>query len=91
MLSDPLLRLVKTGLTNTIAPSSIQIHKTKEEAIEAIKKYAKVMREISAETGADFFADALDDTGIEYYIQAVYKSPNGRMQEVSIHFQELDL
>lgn len=66
------------------------IHKTKKDAIEAIEKYAAIMREASKKTGVDFLAEAWDDSGMEYYCEAFYK--NGVNTEIlKIHFQELDL
>ena len=50
----------------------MKIHKTKTEAIKAIKEFAKIMKQASDMTGADFVADASDDTGMAYYIEASY-------------------
>ena len=51
----------------------MKIHETKTEAIKAIKEFAKIMKQASDMTGADFVADASDDTGMEYYVEASYR------------------
>ena len=80
----------------------MKIHETKTEAIKAIKEFAKIMKQASDMTGADFVADASDDTGMEYYIEASYRGEPKKqivagitltttIEVVKIHFQELGL
>ena len=70
---------------------TMKIHDTKKDAIDAIKRYAKVMKEVGDETGADVLAEPDDDSGMEYYIEAAYKGRDKKVHEVRIHFQELNL
>ena len=81
----------------------MEIHRTKKDAILAIKEYAKIMKKASEETGADWAAYASDDTGMEYYIEACYQGKPKKkiilgkeklvqtIEEVRIHIQELGL
>jgi|11BtaG_2_1085332.scaffolds.fasta_scaffold51696_2 L-lactate utilization protein LutB len=81
----------------------MKIHKTKKEAVVAIKKYAQTMKKACEETGAYWAAYASDDTGMEYYIEACYRGkPKKRIvlgkeklvptaEEIRIHVQELGL
>jgi len=69
----------------------MKVHDTKQEAIAAIKQYASIMKEISEATGADFIAESLDDTGMEYYVEAVYRDTDNKHHTVRIHAQYLDL
>ena len=61
------------------------------------------MKKAAAETGADFVADAHDDTGMECYVEACYRGkPKTKIvlgkektvktiEEVRVHLQELGL
>ncbi len=69
----------------------MKIHHTKKDALDAIKRYAEVMREASKETGADFAVEADDDSGMEYYVDAAYRGRDKKIHEVRVHFQELNL
>ena len=80
----------------------MKIHETKTEAIKAIKEFAKIMKQASDMTGADFVADASDDTGMEYYVEASYRGRAKKkivagikltttIEVVRIHIQELGL
>ena len=80
----------------------MKIHETKTEAIKAIKEFAKIMKQASDMTGADFAADASDDTGMEYYVEASYRGEPKKqivagitltttIEVVKIPFQELGL
>ena len=80
----------------------MKIHKTKTEAIKAIKEFAKTIKQGRDITGADFVADASDDTGMEYYIEASYRGKPKKqivagitltttIEVVKIPFQELGL
>ena len=80
----------------------MKIHETKTDAIKAIKEFANIMKQASDMTGADFAADASDDTGMEYYVEASYRGePKEKIvagmkitttiKVVKIHIQELGL
>ena len=80
----------------------MKIHKTKTDAIKAIKEFAKIMKQARDIMGADFVADASDDTGMEYYVEASYRcEPKKKIvagmkitttiEVVRIHIQELGL
>jgi hypothetical protein len=66
------------------------VHNTKAEAMAAINKFADMVREAQKLTGADFAAESLDDSGMEYYVYAYYRD-SGRNRELKIHFQDLDI
>ena len=69
----------------------MKIHPNREEAEKAIEQYANLIKQAHEATGAEFIADASDDTGMEYYVAAVYLTPEGKRASAKIHFQELDL
>lgn len=80
----------------------MKIHKTKTDAIKAIKEFAKIMKQASNMTGAEFVANASDDTGMEYHIEASYRGEPKKhvvagitltttVETVKIHIQELGL
>ena len=69
----------------------MKIHPNRAEAEKAIKQYAKLMKQAYEATGADFTAYASDDTGMEYYVEAVYLTPECKHATAKIHFQTLDL
>ena len=49
------------------------------------------MKQAQEATGAYFEAYASDDTGMEYYVEAAYLTPEGKFATAKIHFQTLDL
>jgi len=69
----------------------MRIHTNREEAEKAIEQYANLIKQAHEATGAEFLADASDDSGMEYYIAAVYLTPEGKRAIAKIHFQALDL
>jgi hypothetical protein len=69
----------------------MKIHPNREEAEKAIEQYANLMKQAYEATGAEFTADASDDSGMEYYVTAAYLTPEGKHATAKIHFQALDL
>lgn len=69
----------------------MKIHNNKQEAEIAIRKFAHIVKEAHKETGADFLADADDDSGMEYYVEAAYRDAKNKIQYLKIHFQTLNL
>jgi len=69
----------------------MKIHPNRKEAEKAIKLYANLMKQAHEATGAEFDADASDDTGMQYYVTAVYLTHEGKRATAKIHFQTLDL
>lgn len=69
----------------------MKIHNSKQEAKDAIYQYADIVRAATKATGAEFVADASDDTGLEYYIEAEYRGEDKKVHRLKIHFQTLDL
>jgi hypothetical protein len=69
----------------------MKIHPNREEAEKAIEQYANLMKQAYEATGAEFTADASDDSGMEYYVTAAYMTPEGKHATAKIHFQTLDL
>jgi hypothetical protein len=69
----------------------MKIHPNRAEAEKAIKQYANLMKQAYEATGAEFTADASDDSGMEYYVTAAYMTPEGKHATAKIHFQALDL
>ena len=67
------------------------IHRNEEEAINAINKFAEIIKQAEKETGASFFAEALDDYGMEYFIDASYLGSDKKIKSIKIHFQSLGL
>ena len=68
-----------------------KIHNTKKEAVTAIKQYANIMKKASEDTGANFIALSYDDSGMDYYVEALYRGRDKKIYSVKIHFQELNL
>ena len=69
----------------------MKVHDTKEKAEQAIRQFASVAKTMFELTGADFVADADDDSGMRYAVEACYKDENGKRQLLTISFQDLDL
>ena len=70
---------------------TMKIHPNRKEAEKAIEQYAKLMKQAQEATGAYFEAYASDDTGMEYYVEAAYLTPEDKFATAKIHFQTLDL
>ena len=69
----------------------MKIHPNRKEAEKAIEQYANLMKQAYEATGAEFTADASDDSGMEYYVEAAYLTHEGKRATAKIHFQALDL